>query len=45
MGRIKDLGEAIIWARQMLKSKDWVVLDLETTALEDQAQIVSIGLI
>jgi len=41
---IKDKNRAIEWAKKQLKGEEWVILDTETTGL-DNAEIVQIGII
>lgn len=45
--RIQSSGwdgmEARIWARRLVQRKDWLALDLETTGLEESAEVVEIG--
>jgi DNA polymerase-3 subunit epsilon len=40
----KDTVEAAIWAKELIKRKDWVILDTETTGLHATAQICQIGI-
>jgi DNA polymerase III subunit epsilon len=40
----RDRVSAVLWAREQLSQKDWVILDTETTGLYD-AQIVEIAII
>lgn len=41
---LEDKNSAIEWARKQLKKRKWVILDTETTGLND-AEIVQIGII
>ncbi|MBI5303783.1 MAG: 3'-5' exonuclease [Chloroflexi bacterium] len=41
----RDRGRAVEWARNLLAATDWVVLDLETTGLADDAQPVEIAVL
>ncbi len=36
--------EAVLWARKLLETKDFVILDTETTGLATNSQVVSIGI-
>ena len=41
---LEDRNDAIEWARRVLTTDDWVILDTETTGLSE-AEIVQIGII
>jgi DNA polymerase-3 subunit epsilon len=38
-----DAAKAQIWARGLVQREDWLVFDVETTGLEDSAEIVEVG--
>ncbi len=40
-----DRNNAIKWAKEVLQSSDYVILDTETTGLDSEAEIVQIGII
>lgn len=39
-----DTVEATTWAQGLLKRKDWVILDTETTGLDAKAEICQVGI-
>jgi DNA polymerase III epsilon subunit-like protein len=39
-----DRDKAILWARELMGRKDWLILDTETTGLKD-AEICQIGIL
>lgn len=39
-----DTAEATAWAKKLLRRKDWVILDTETTGLDANAEICQIGI-
>jgi DNA polymerase-3 subunit epsilon len=41
----KDRNEVIIWARNLMERKDWLILDTETTGLGPSDEIIQIGII
>jgi DNA polymerase-3 subunit epsilon len=50
--KLKDRNEAILWARDLMQRKDWLIMDTETTGLKQSGrnlasydEIVQIGII
>ena len=41
--RQTDRNAAIKWARELLARPNWVLLDTETTGIDDQAEIIQLG--
>ena len=44
MNHINDRDNAILWARDLMSRKNWLILDTETTALKD-AEICQVGIL
>ena len=45
MSRAKDKEMVVRWARRKMTSRDWVILDTETTGLGDNDEIIQIAII
>ncbi len=43
--RARDRAAAQAWARGVLASDDWVILDTETTGLDETAEVIQIGIL
>lgn len=43
--KLKDRNEAILWARDLIRRKDWLIMDTETTGLKESDEIIQIGII
>jgi len=40
-----DRAKASQWAKSLLNSEDWIIIDTETTGLNENAQVIEIGII
>ena len=43
--RSRDRNAAIQWARELLAKPNWVILDTETTGIDNMAEIIQIGVL
>ncbi len=41
----RDRDAAILWARRLIDRDDWLILDTETTGLDERAEIIQIGVV